>query len=143
MSFKNLPAFTARLEKKMTTKAAKHIKKSVTRGIMLIEGTAKKSIMSGGSGATVKRYDPSRTHVASKPLESPANDTGFLVSQITTTITPQVDGSVIGQLISSAPYSKALEFGTTNMQPRPFMHPAFESNKRKVLEIFKKEGVIK
>ena len=79
----------------------------------------------------------------SKPLSPPASDTGFLVSQITMDVDTKANGSVVGQIISSAPYSKPLEFGTVNMQPRPFMQPALRKNKSKILQIFKKEGVIR
>ena len=50
--------------------------------------------------------------------------------------------TVIGQIISAEPYSKALEFGTTQMTERPFMQPALEKNKRKIQSMFKK-GVLK
>mgnify|MGYP003649620523 FL=1 len=49
---------------------------------------------------------------------------------------------MVGQIISSAPYSKHLEFGTTNMTERPFMQPALEKNKRKIEALFKK-GILK
>ena len=52
------------------------------------------------------------------------------------------NGTVVGQIISAAPYSKALEFGTTQMTERPFMQPALEKNRRKIERMFKK-GVLK
>ena len=58
-------------------------------------------------------------------------------------VSSKADGSVVGQIISSAPYSKPLEFGTVNMQPRPFMQPALQKNKQKIVSIFKYEGVIR
>jgi len=53
------------------------------------------------------------------------------------------DNKVIGQIIASAPYAKHLEFGTSNILPRPFMQPALQKNKKKIVEIFKREGVVK
>ena len=143
MSFKNLNAFKKRLDKRLTTKAHGNAKAAVTRSTMVVENFAKASVMAGGTGATVQKYDPSRTHTQSKPLSPPASDTGFLVSQITMNVDTKADGSVVGQIISAAPYSKPLEFGTVNMQPRPFMQPALRKNKAKILQIFKKEGVIR
>jgi len=143
MSFKNVQAFKARLKKKVDVRGTKNAKQAVTRAVMLVEGAAKESIAAGGSGSSVIRYNPRRTHTTSKPLQAPATDTGFLISQITTTVMPLPNGSIVGQIISSAPYSKALEYGTTNMQPRPFMHPAFVKNKKKIKEIFVSEGIIK
>ncbi len=143
MKFTDPKKLQAHLDKRATTLAKKNVKKVVTRGIMLINSTAKQSIQAGGSGQSVKRYNPIREHVTSSPNKPPATDTGFLVSQITTNISSKPDGSVVGQLISSAPYSKALEYGTVNMQPRPFMHPAFQKNKNKILKMFKEQGIIK
>ena len=54
----------------------------------------------------------------------------------------EVNGAVVGQVISSAPYSQALEFGTTTMTERPFMQPALQKNKSKIKALFKK-GIIK
>ena len=79
---------------------------------------------------------------ASAPNQPPATDTGFLVSQITMDVDVKANGSVVGQIISAAPYSKHLEFGTVNMEPRPFMHPALMKNKRKIQAMFKK-GILK
>tara|TARA_R110000764_G_scaffold18_1_gene92 strand:+ start:60 stop:494 length:435 start_codon:yes stop_codon:yes gene_type:complete len=144
MTIKNLKSFKRNLEKKMTTNAIKNVKIAVSRGTSLVQNTAKQSILSGNkSGVTRTLYNPSRTHTSSAQGEAPANDTGFLVSQITMNVTSDINGSVIGQVISAAPYSKALEFGTTNMMARPFMQPALEKNKRKIVRIFKQQGVIK
>ena len=143
MSFKNLPAFKKRLNKRLTTKAHGNAKAAVTRATLLVEGTAKQSIMAGGTGKTYEKYKPRRTHTASAAGQPPASDEGYLASHITMNVSTKTDGSVVGQIISAAPYSKALEFGTVNMQPRPFMHPALMKNKNKIVEIFKKEGIIR
>jgi HK97 gp10 family phage protein len=75
------------------------------------------------------------THKASAPGEPPATDTGFLVSQIFA----KVDVNKLGaQVESRAPYSKFLEFGTVNMEARPFLMPAFEQSKPRIKAIFAK-----
>jgi HK97 gp10 family phage protein len=94
------------------------------------------------SGIIYQRYNPRRRHQASAKGEAPASDTGFLVSQITMNVREKTDGSVVGQIISAAPYSAHLEYGTTNMTERPFMQPALEKNRRKIHSMFKK-GVLK
>jgi len=109
---------------------------------MMVQNTAKESILKGGTGRTYEKYEPRRTHTASAPNQPPASDTGFLVSQITMDVDVKSNGTVVGQIISSAPYSKALEFGTTQMTERPFMQPALEKNRRKIESMFKK-GVLK
>ena len=93
------------------------------------------------------KYNPNRVHQASSPNNPPATDTGFLSANITMNIRTGHDGSVIGQVISAAPYSAALEFGTKDMLalggPRPFMQPALEKNKKKIVKMFKDEGIFK
>ena len=71
------------------------------------------------SGIIYQRYNPRRRHQASAKGESPASDTGFLVSQIK--VKTVGDEATVE---STAPYSSFLEFGTTQMGERPFMHPA-------------------
>lgn len=135
----NLKAFNKKLNKRLTDNK---VKEYVTRGTMMVQNTAKESIMKGGTGKLYEKYEPRRSHRASAPNEPPASDTGFLVSQITMDVDVKPNGTVVGQIISAAPYSKHLEFGTTNMTERPFMQPALQKNKRKIEAMFKK-GVLK
>tara|TARA_R100000734_G_C3319162_1_gene114469 strand:+ start:1556 stop:1987 length:432 start_codon:yes stop_codon:yes gene_type:complete len=139
LKISNLKAFNKKLEKKL---ADNKVKEYVTRGTTMVKNTAQKSILSGGTGTVYEKYEPRRTHRASAPNQPPASDTGFLASQITMEVTTKSNGTVIGQIISSAPYSKHLEFGTVNMTERPFMQPALMQNKRKIQAMFKK-GVLK
>ncbi|MER8827223.1 hypothetical protein NKH73_14135 [Mesorhizobium sp. M0938] len=69
-------------------------------------------------------------HVPSSPGSPPNRDTGFLDSNIETTIEGQSPPTV--HVTSNAPYSAALEFGTSKMAERPFMRPATEKNRTKV-----------
>lgn len=124
------------------------VKKAVQLGAMEVRNTAILDISRGSkTGKTYEKYNPRRTHVASRGGEAPATDTGFLVSQITTEVKVQGQ-TVIGQIISSAPYSKYLEFGHINRdgsftEERPFMQPALMKNREKIKKIFIREGVIK
>ena len=72
------------------------------------------------SGIIYQRYNPRRRHQASAKGESPASDTGFLVSHIK--VKKKNKDEVVVE--STAPYSAFLEFGTSQMGERPFMHPA-------------------
>lgn len=139
MTIKNLSAFKKKLNKKLTENK---VEQYITRGTLMVQNTAKESILKGGTGRTYEKYNPRRTHVASAPNQPPASDTGFLVSNITMNVKKEVNGVVVGQVISSAPYSQALEFGTTTMTERPFMQPALQKNKSKIKALFKK-GIIK
>jgi len=135
----NLKAFNKKLNRKLSDNK---VKEYVTRGTLMVQNDAKKSILAGGTGKTYQKYEPRRTHIASAPNQPPASDTGFLASNITMDVDAKPNGTVIGQIISSAPYSKHLEFGTTNMTERPFMQPALAKNKRKIEALFKK-GILK
>ena len=139
LKISNLVAFNKALNKKLQDNK---VKEYVTRATLMVQNTAKQSIMAGGTGKEYQKYQPRRTHRASAPNNPPATDTGYLVSQITMDVDVKMDGSVVGQIISSAPYSKHLEFGTVNMTERPFMQPALMKNKRKIQAMFKK-GILK
>jgi len=139
LKISNLKAFNKKLQ---ATLDDNKVKEYVTRGTMMVQNTAKKSILAGGTGKTYQKYEPRRTHTASAPNQPPASDTGFLVSQITMDVDVKPNGTVVGQIISAAPYSKHLEFGTVNMTERPFMQPALMKNKRKIQSMFKK-GILK
>ena len=139
LKIENLPAFNKKLNAHLKKNL---VKQHITRATRLVLNTAKKSIMSGGSGIEYSKYQPKRTHRASAAGQPPANDTGFLVSQITMKVKSNSNGSVEGSIISAAPYSKALEFGTTTMQARPFMQPALKRNERKIKALFQK-GILK
>ena len=139
LKISNLKAFNKKLNKKLLDNK---VKEYVTRGTAMVMNTAKESIAKGGTGQLYEKYEPRRSHRASAPNEPPATDTGFLISQITMDVDVKSNGTVVGQVISAAPYSKHLEFGTTQMTERPFMQPALEKNKRKIERLFKK-GILK
>ena len=102
----------------------------VKGGAQLIRGEAIKSIQSGAkSGIVYEKYNPRRTHRASAPGEAPASDTGNLVSKIIV----RQDGKDKTNVESNADYSAFLEYGTSKMEPRPFMLPAFEKSKKPII----------
>jgi len=140
LKIKNLDAFNKKLNKKLKDNK---VKAYVLRATQMVEFTAQESIKKKGTGRIYQKYNPRVEHRASAPNQPPATDTGFLGQNITMNVKTQPNGSVVGQVISAAPYSKALEFGTVNMQPRPFMQPALNKNKSRIVKIFQQEGVIK
>lgn len=78
-------------------------------------------------------------HRASAPGEAPASDTGFLVSRILTYPDLQrmlVDIGIKAQ--NAVKYAGYLEFGTQNLEPRPFVKPAFIKNKDKAKDKMRK-----
>ena len=121
--------------RKAETELQEPIKDTLKGGAQLIRGEAIKSIQSGSkTGRTYKRYNPTRTHRASAPGEAPASDTGNLVSNIMV----QEKGDSI-EVQSNAEYSKFLEYATSKMEARPFLFPAYEMSREKIVQaIFKK-----
>ena len=103
----------------------------VKGGAQLIRGEAIKSIQTGAkSGVMYQMYNPRREHRASAPGQAPASDTGNLVSKI---IVKQKTRNITN-VESNANYSAFLEYGTSKMQARPFMLPAFEKSKKPILD---------
>ena len=117
-------------------KVLSNIKKIVRVTANDVRNTAVESILQNPrAGDTVTRYNPKRTIRISKEGDPPAGDTGFLASNIHLV----VDADQLGASVESrAKYSEALEFGTKDMRPRPFMQPALEQGKRKYKEMFSK-----
>jgi len=138
---KNLKAFQNKLKKRIVENPEKELLNLVQRSTSLVEETVLDSIRSGGTGITYQKYNPRREHTASAQGEPPATDTGFLINSVTSTVKKD-KGEVVGQIIASAPYAKFLEFGTSNILPRPFMQPALERNRPKIKRIFKEGGYV-
>ena len=122
--------------KTMSEKTLANLKKTVRVTANDVRNTAIKSIVQNSRGGSeVKRSNPPRTIRISKEGDPPASDTGFLASNIHLIM----DGDQLGASVESrAKYSHALEFGTLNMRPRPFMQPALEQGKRKYKAMFAK-----
>jgi HK97 gp10 family phage protein len=139
---KNKAEFDKKINKHINDSQA-HVKKAIAKSAIYVQGVAQKNIMKGSkTGITVKKYNPRRTHIQSAAGESPASDTGFLVGSISHSV--KKDGSaVVGEVVASAEYAAALEFGTVNMKARPFLQPALNQSAEKVKSIFKREGLIR
>lgn len=61
-----------------------------------------------------------KSHKPSLPGQFPHNDSGVLKNNIEAALTGQFEATVT----ASAPYSAALEMGTSKIAARPFMRPA-------------------
>lgn len=69
-----------------------------------------------------------KNHVPSRPGEAPNQDTGVLGNNIETV---QKEPLLV-EVSSNAPYSAALEFGTSKMAARPFMQPAVDATRPEI-----------
>lgn len=110
------------------------LKKIIAGGGQMVMNEAKQSIHShGSSGRTYQKYNPRRTHTASSAGNPPNTDTGYLANNIFL----QIDSDGLGASVESrAEYSDYLEFGTSKMRARPFLQPALEANRRKIIQMF-------
>lgn len=69
-------------------------------------------------------------HVASAPGSPPNADTHQLDLSIDTVINPS---KLSVSVVSKAPYSAALEFGTSRIAERPFLRPALQRNRNRIV----------
>ena len=88
----------------------------VTETVLQIETNIKVGMASSHNG---EWYG---SHQASAPGEMPALDTGALAASIQTDVT-----GTKGTVYTNQEYAEYLEYGTSNMEPRPYMTPAAES----------------
>ena len=133
----NLRAFNRQLNRVLEKEVVQGAKSRMQSSVQLVRKTAVESIQRGvKTGQTYKKYNPKREHTASAAGQPPATDTGFLVQNITTDVRSQ-GTKVIGEIIASTPYAKALEFGTRKMAARPYLNPALRANKKKIQRKFR------
>jgi HK97 gp10 family phage protein len=95
---------------------------------LLIMNRAKARIQSGSK--TGRKYKRGAvTHQASAPGESPATDTGKLVSSGEWAVD---EGSLWVTVAFSAFYARLLEWGTRFIRPRPFIMPTLDEVKEEI-----------
>ena len=125
-------ATTKRINKSriVMSKYEKQVESIIELGANMVRNTAVKSIQQHGSSGTT--YGK---HTASAPGKPPNSDTGYLASNIFI----QKDADDKGASVESrAEYSAPLEFGTRNMRARPFLQPALEENRKKIIAMYAK-----
>ena len=117
--------------KKLEKNLEQPFREIILGSAQLIRGEAIKSIQTGPkSGRIYEKYNPRRTHKSSAPGQAPASDTGNLVSQIR--VRQKNPDEVVVE--SNALYSSFLEFGTSKMLARPFLFPATERSRPKIIQ---------
>ncbi len=119
-----------RLKTRLSSKATelqKNLRAALVKAGNLVAGTAKKKILRDPHTGEI--YG---NHQASAPGESPANDLGNLARGIK--VVKEADFVLV---VSTAEYSAALEFGTKNIAPRPFLGPSLQENKEKIKELLR------
>lgn len=69
-------------------------------------------------------------HIPSRPGDPPKGDTGRLELGIDVEL--RASEKTVN-VISRAPYSAALEFGTSRIEPRPFLRPALQKHRSRLV----------
>lgn len=138
----NKNQFIKTLTKRLKVTPEKRVKRALFESGSLVRGTAIQSIARGTkTGVTYQKYNPNRIHTASAAGEPPATDTGRLVNSIYQD-TKKRGKTFVGIVGAGVDYAIHLEFGTTNMGARPFLQPALRKNRKKIINIFLKKGLI-
>lgn len=99
--------------------------RALLRGGLVIEGRAVEGIIDPPKTGRKYRSRGSKAHMhqASAPGQFPAADTGELHTSITTL---PIEPAMRVEVGANTPYAGYLEFGTTRMEPRPFMKPSYD-----------------
>lgn len=134
---------------KLTKKLEKATNEMMAGGIeatqqstLLVHETAIKLVNDNSDGTAQIRYKPKRAVVVSKPGDPPNTDTGRLKQSIKFDFK---QGGRVGRVGTNLRYGAYLEFGTQDMEPRPWLSTALDLTKEAVADIFKKtlNGYIK
>lgn len=119
---RGVDTFANRL-KRGQAKTVGAVDRALYAGGQLIESEARFSITDGSiSGAG---------HIPSEPGQPPNADTRLLDTSIHTT----KEGRGRVNVTSNAPYSAALEFGTSRVAARPFMRPSVRKRKAELIAL--------
>lgn len=126
---KKFEAILKATEKKFTQAQ----KLSVQEATLALHARTVKLIQVTSSGVKATRYRPKRTVTVSKPGDAPNTDTGRLIQSMKFDFKNQ---GLEGRVGSNLKYAKSLEFGTSKMEPRPFLSTAIALEKDNMKKIF-------
>lgn len=122
---------------KQLQEAAKKIEANrnmaVKEATLLLHGEAIQIVSENQGGRAEIRYNPKRVVTVSKPNTPPHTDKGILRKSIKFNYK---DG--VGQVGSNLKYAAWLEFGTVDMEPRPWLSVAVKNVAKDVGDIFNK-----
>ena len=127
---------------------------AIKKGCFMVEGDAKRS-MKPGSGREYKRPG-GKIHHASAAGQPPAVDTGRLRASVSSNWhgsgmergkvdsqaepddgVGQPDKELTGVVGTNVDYGRYMEMGTVKLKPRPYLRPALEKNRSKILGLFR------
>lgn len=108
---------------------------NVKTSTIALHGEAIKLIREKSSGQRQTRYDQKRTVTASKPGDPPNTDTGTSIKSVGFEIDYRNLEGIVG---SNLKYLKHLEYGTRNMDARPWLSPALKKVEKYIEKIFRR-----
>jgi HK97 gp10 family phage protein len=132
---KNVESALKKIDKVQTEILSGQVK-AVQLSTLLIHEYAVKIIQQVGDGTPQIRYSPKRVVNVSKPGDPPNSDTGRLVQSIKFDFKK---AGLIGRVGSNLRYAAHLEFGTLNMDPRPWLSEAVSQTSNEVADIFNEQ----
>lgn len=110
--------------------------RAVMAGAFVLETKIKVSMSaSSHSGRIYKRKG--KTHQASAAGETPAVHIGTLVNSIKSELVSSSDTDAWANVGTGVEYAEYLEFGTSRMEARPYMRPAYDENVEQITETVK------
>lgn len=127
-----LQQYLSDLEEQVALKAPRPI---VEGGADIALGWMKKDMRSGKSGRKYANL-PNQSSAAG---ESPAVQSGKLISSLERTLELDVRGHAAATVSSDDDKAALLEYGTSQMSPRPFMRPSIDKNKKEIEKLASKE----
>jgi HK97 gp10 family phage protein len=111
---------------------------AVERGVRAATSEAKRQtiemLSQQGKGRAYKR-GKTKTHIASRPGDPPAPDTGRLRNSTQSEVFRTGDGA-IGIVSVNTEYARALELGTEKIAPRPFLARTLTEGRDRILQAF-------
>ncbi len=115
-------------------KVADHAEERITEAAYEVRNETLETLSGQRTGLVYRVPGSGATYTASAPGEPPARQLGDLVKSVKVAI--EVDkGHVIGAVGTDLDKGAMLEFGTSKMEPRPWLRPSFEKSAAKVKEI--------
>lgn len=108
---------------------------AVQEATLLVHATAVASLQDNSDGKPQVRYQPKRVVNVSRPGTPPNTDTGRAVQSIKLDFKKE---GLIGRVGTNLKYLAQLEFGTKNVEARPWLSTALTTASAEIKNIFQK-----
>ena len=129
---KGRAAHIARLKRLSGAGLDRAVGAALIAGAQKIQVTAQIGITTGSASGTKTNK---HKHTPSRPGEYPNQFTGVLGNNIETALKLDDTEGPVAEVSSNAPYSAALEYGTSRMAARPFMAPSRDAERENVQKL--------